>query len=188
MSDTRSNLAFINFLKRRRFTLLLGPSNSGKTSWFIDSFRKHGGAVISVVDKKDLCPLDRDSKTFFGTAQVINIRHDNIKNKIKPKSKNILIDEIHCFRPRELVYICKHVPKSARLYISMLPGSFSQDPLPNTAQLVSNATDIIILPGICQDCGQDTMHSQKMNAKDQSSHQQIVIGKSLFVAKCRQCS
>ena len=176
-------MPFINFLKRRRFTLLLGPSNSGKTSWFIDRFSQHG-ALISVVDKKDLCPLDRDPTSFFSTVQFRNIRNDN--NSSKLNARNILIDEIHCFGPDELATIKKHIPQAARLFISMLPGSFSQDPLPNTAQLVSNATDIIILPGTCLSCGQNTMHSQKVK-EAVDDRRQIIIGKSLFVAKCRQC-
>lgn len=175
-------------LKRLQYTVLLGPSNSGKTEWFVRRFKKRAGAILSVVDAKELCPIGRDPASFFGPLNIVNLRR--AADRPLDWSGPLLVDEIHCFTAHEIGALASLLLKRARehptseLFVSMLPGSYTQDPLPNTRHVISNATNIITIPAPCKHCHKQTMHSMSL-APQRADGRQIIIGKRLFVAQCR---
>lgn len=191
------------------FTLLLGPSNSGKTSWFLNFASEHTNelnCIITTVDKKNICPLDKTLKQFDKDCYFVNLNSitnnisssninstDEIKSKCNVNNINIFVDEIHLFSPSNLSQLTLLIEQlqPQNLFISMLPGSYTQDPLPNTFNLVAKAHNIIVMTSVCCECKCPTTHSRRINnpatEEEEAAGKQIIIGKKLFVTMCKNC-
>lgn len=194
--DQQRPLAFSQFIKQRPYILILGPSNSGKTSLFVELFRgKKKAAIISVLARKHLCPPETTPAKFFGDVMV-----QSPTRKLASGIEGILIDEIHCFSPDEMDVMAARLQAEApqaELFISMLPGSYTQDPLPNTYNLLACADRVLALDGACIGCARPTSRSHKLEQQQQPSEEsgtaaagaesQIIVGKKKFNALCARC-
>lgn len=178
------------------FTLLLGPSNSGKTSWFLNFAKLRSldnNILITVVDKEEICPCNKKPKQIDDVCTFVNLTNasDNqILSKFTSKCNvNIFIDEIHLFTIEHLKHLDQMLNRlePTNLFIGMLPGSYTQDPLPNTFNLVARAHNIILTNSICVVCACPTTQSRRVDHEDQESSQ-LIVGKILFATMCSKCS
>ncbi len=169
---------------------LLGPSNSGKTSFFLrDSLCRGKKIIISVVALNDLKPLN-ENITIFDHIKYINLTEEmSLTNFDNKEPCCILIDEIHLFQDHHLSRLAKVLESLniEQLYISLLPGSFKQNILPNVAQVLCHINNMLVISGTCVKCSKKTIRSGKIiNFADTKND--IQIGKGYFNAICYQCS
>lgn len=188
-------------LKEYKYVLILGPSNSGKTTHFYENTCQNK-YLISAVDGQELKPLNVDDNEW---QQVLNKSFLNLNNvdytKIKQVNNNnvcVYIDEIHFLERKHinalialLDYIFKNDDNrttTTKLYICSLTGSYTNNPLPYLNHLVANAFQIIILHGPCHSCKQMTTQSGILLNNNIFNNKELVLGKNIFCAKCKTCS
>ncbi len=98
----------------------------------------------------------------------------------------VLIDEIHMFDAKDIERLSAvlNLLNIGDLFISLLPGSWSCQPLPNSASVISHANNITVVQGICGVCHRCTQRSVR-----KSGHgAQIQVGKALFEPQCYACA
>lgn len=172
------------------YTILLGPSNSGKTKYFMKMGARGKKFIISVLDKEQLLPLDYDTWLHKPTIKWINIR----KNReplnyllLTNSQTNILLDEVHLFSPEERKCLTNLVNKMAQppqFYISLLTGSHTGSELPGTHNILSGANLVQNFYGHCQYCNERTSSSGLTRGQ---CTEEIQVGKNLFAATCTRC-
>jgi thymidine kinase len=182
-------------LKRTKFTLLIGPANSGKTCHFIfhNFYAASKKLIISAVTFDKLFDVNSyphaEEKLKQGEVCFLNVNETSPQELLTWKSFPlfVLIDEIHLFTDRQLQEVLKVLRKvpSHNLFITMIPGSYTQDPLPNTHYLLACANSGNFIHGKCGHHAQ-TLRSG-IRIEQPSDKRQIIIGKKNFDAVCFDC-
>jgi thymidine kinase len=170
--------------RKYSYTVIFGPSNAGKTSYFLNL--KHQNKfknllLVSVLDLIQLLPrLDVDY--YFNYIKLIDIP-DNIDYETETI---ICVDEIHFFDEIHLNLLDEFLRKFKKidLYFTMISQSHMNTLLNNTIELLSNANDIKIIKGICDICTKKTIQSVCLELSNKNTH---LCGKSLFSARCKNC-
>lgn len=163
------------------YTLLIGASNAGKTTFFLNYVTKNKKIIFSGVEKQFIIPpnkTDIDIDVFV--AKNLNTAKISFN---EPTS--ILIDEIHFCSESELKFICSILEKfkNVELFISMIPACWDGNYLPNTCNLLSNANNLEKIESPCTTCGKKTIQSGKANSISES----VVCSKISFFAQCIRC-
>ena len=186
------------------YVLLLGPSNSGKTSFLKRKFvsSKFNKLIISSVLFEDLKPPNTRATTWSRYEKFyfnINESQKSFKLKINQKfqkdKKNkfiIFIDEIHFFTQKnleKLAFCLKFLDSRnliKNLYFTMLTGSYLSTPLPNHEFIMQKANMIKIFARKCCKCNRKTTQSGFLGQRKNNSSI-LDVGKRKFDAMCFRC-
>ena len=102
-------------------TYLIGPSNSGKTTFFIKTFPE--GVVVSNKKMSDL-GINIKSGLFLNLEMIKNLNKNEENDLInKYQCMHLLVDEIHFMNLKNFDFIRKI--KANNIYISFLTGTWT---------------------------------------------------------------
>lgn len=155
----------MDFLNKFDFTLLLGPANSGKTSYFLNLPDSNKLIIANVPIEK--LAADKETLSNLQKCKFVNIATKIIDPEIWGKPFIVLIDEIH-FLANFDYYIIETILNFNKryikhLYVALLTGSNLGKPFKPQADIISLANNIVMVPGKCALCGFETTRSRCFN-------------------------
>lgn len=137
-----------------------------------------------MVPKADLllCPSQCPPEVAF-----VNLRAQDVCG-VPSHRDCVLVDEIHLFGAKELYALCNFLEliEPRQLFISVLPGSFNQEPFGGSADVLARADLIVCVPGQCVLCGSHSFRSTKLTS-ERASAGDILVGKQKFGTLCFEC-
>ena len=158
--------SLFQFFRKYSFTLLLGPSNSGKTTYFVNEFQ-NPRIIISCVPIEKLAFDEEDLEKLL-KCQFINTRVSSDDRDLNWEGEcNLLVDEFHFFTQADFLILEKIVDKNAdhirNFFVTSLSGSSQGTGFFPQIKLIPLANNIIVLPGSCFICGKETTRSACIN-------------------------
>ena len=198
----------MKILSNIEYSVILGPSNSGKTCQFAERLENNKIFIVGC-DIKDIIPLNNFKPGNFiaQLGKIINIKKckkavcldGDVLRIINFNSSgvdfynvpyNVCVDEIHFFNAHDLAVLGVILNflnlNHSNIQFTMLPHSHTFNSLPNTRYLIDYATNLDVLKLPCHRCGRDTIHSSKVNHTNGAA--EVIIGKCQFKATCRTCA
>jgi thymidine kinase len=178
--------------KNLNYTIIIGPANSNKTSFFLKQLSTNlDKLLISVVDIENLVPLNITKEEFLNlNFCFINLRKFEIINVDYSKKYCVCIDEIHFFDIKDLGLLDNFLKllNCPEIYFTMLPQSYSNELLKNTHDIFVNTNDIILVDNRgCRRCGKSTVQSESLIDIDQNKSNEPICNKKLFITLCKEC-
>lgn len=177
-------------------TCILGPSNVGKTSLFLNlqpdaSVKK---VILTVLNKEFIVPLNQSNESLDDII-FINVRSKDAASAIQiPDKCVLLVDEIHMFLQADLEKLAQSVAqlKPLQIYFTALTGSYNQYAFDNNILVIAKSNVVISLQGTCHKCGMQTSRSGLLRVhttdKEQFNRGDIIVGKNSFAPQCYVCS
>ena len=108
----------------KQVTYLIGPSNSGKTYYFLKNYPN--GKIVSCVPKESL-GIDLNDKNYLDLNTLSKLTVDGQTQLFEEFScKHLLVDEIHFFDYSKIILL--YNLKVDYLFISFLTGSWTSEP------------------------------------------------------------
>jgi thymidine kinase len=177
-----------NLFKRVIYDIIIGPTNSGKTTLFLlNSTPRIKKILVSVVKLEKILPLDMSLESFEKyNCNYVNLK-DNSNHSFDPAEQfMICVDEIHFFEKSDLIILENFLKKfnNPQIYFTMLTQSDSNSFLNNTKQLFINCNDILLVKGYCINCNRSTQQSAAIKKRTSKAN---ICNKQMFNTMCKNC-
>jgi thymidine kinase len=170
--------------------LYLGPMWSGKTTYLIQELSNlHPDSCLVIKHKADNryeslnCLATHNGQTFeCKTGNRLNDFWDEMMQKLV-----IVIDEVHFF-PDAADFIQEMAYHGKRIIAAGIHTNHLQKPLPNMANLIAIADEIIMLRSKCKVCGEPTPFTKRYAPipSNPNSPSEWIGGAEAYINLCRQ--
>lgn len=206
-----------SILKNHKYTVLIGPANSGKTTWFSDLRAEYKIYITSVADIDNIVPFNKilrmeDFVSNLGTiinlqdcVNIYMIRTNIMRIVFKggrlldfncedgvyfKKRVTVFVDEIHFFSKRELKFLRVILDNFKTIY--NLDIGITMIPHSHLFTKLPNTDNLITFANdikvISKGCAYCMQPTVHSTCINKSEKMEVKCGKNMFAACCTECA